>query len=636
MYLLIIFFILFLISTALAYLMKYKFEQTLAITCLATIVILYIFGLAGIMIAGVYAIYVLSAAALGLCVWGLVKGTFTKEFLLNNVFTPGFAVFCVFYIFVWLVHRDRMLIYWDEFTHWGLVVKNMYAFDAFGNHPDATTLFRGYPPASSLFHYLWMKIGGYSEPNYFRSMGVLYIALLLPVFKNINWSNIKIIPLIAIFALLSVGFYTDIYVDVLLGFLLAYILFAYFTEKSFNYSFLINMILTLSVLTLTKASGFGLALLAAVIIILDNMIKVWKSKRESCQGEDRTIKKRIMSLLASRAFHISTIAVIIPVIANFSWSIYRRVTDTGYAWGGVSNITLHSVVELLSGGADSYRYLTIVNFTSAIFSRPVPLSYFSFSYFQWILVLTVVLFIWFSKSEESHKSKLINCSIGVFVGWILYTASVAVVYIFTFTPYEAVTLAAFNRYMGTYFTASTSVFCFLFIYYVNDSESLEKKRKFFRIAVFILFNLFLFNFDAAYNLIKTPEPGARAEVTISRISSLPLDYKTDRINYIYQGAGAFYHYVARYEMTPVEVNKNEIWSVGTRDFGGNIGVIDISLNEWLELLRRDYTYVYLEHIDEEFIEQFGEAFEYIEQIKNHSLYRVVERNNIITLEYVEI
>ncbi len=180
MHLVVMFILICIIAIAFAIVFKYRIEQTLSIACFALTAILYAFGLFGILAYGVYACFAACLGALAFIVRGVVKGSVEKKFITRSVLTPGFAVFCVFYVIMCFLHRNRTLNGWDEFSHWGLVVKNMHLLDALGNHPHATTLLTGYPPGVSLFHYLWMKICGYSESNFYISMNVLAFSLLRP------------------------------------------------------------------------------------------------------------------------------------------------------------------------------------------------------------------------------------------------------------------------------------------------------------------------------------------------------------------------------------------------------------------------------------------------------------------------
>ncbi|MCL2819420.1 MAG: hypothetical protein FWD38_01090 [Oscillospiraceae bacterium] len=631
----IIFLVLSVISSALAQLLKYRFEQTIAITCFSIIVILYVFGLFRIMLFGYYFILAVSVVALGVCVWNI----YIKKFILNNIFTPGFVVFCLLYVFFCYVHRDRILIYWDEFSHWGLVVKNMYMLDAFGNHPYATTAFRGYPPGSALFHYFWMKVSGYNESNFYISMGVLGSSLLLPIFKNITWNNFKVIPLAALFVFILPVFpfnyfYTEVYVDALLGILTAYILFSYFTEKNYDFSFYINIILAFAVLTIVKASGFGLALIAALIIIIDLINKAYKSRNDKKYISENgiRIKTILLRFWKSRTFLISAIVLITPILVNFSWSIYRNFTNTAYAWSAVSDMTLSAVIEFIKGNGEPYQYIVLNRFIGSLM---FGVSSLYFTYFQNALILAAILLIWIMKSNNSEKNNLISASVGIFCGWILYAISLVVIYLFAWSDFEAVVLASFSRYMNTYFTIIICMFCCLFIFYTNE-KSISKNKKFAYLAILLSVFLFLFDLGVVLRLLDPPTDGGRGNVTISKISSMEFDYKDDRINYIAQNSEGLHYWMARYEMTPIEISEYMLWSIGTPYYDGDIYTRNITLNEWLDILRRDYTYVYLEYIDEQFVTQFGGAFENVGQIQNNSLYKVTEQNGQIILVYVDI
>jgi len=108
------------------------------------------------------------------------------------------------------------------------------------------------------------------------------------------------------------------------------------------------------------------------------------------------------------------------------------------------------------------------------------------------------------------------------------------------------------------------------------------------------------------------------------------------VHYICVGSDGFQHFVAYYELTPVMGSQWLHWSIGTPRSDGDVWTTDITLDEWKDMLRDIYTYVYLERIDELFIKEFGGAFENIEQIKNQSLFKVTERNGSIVLVYVEL
>jgi hypothetical protein len=97
-----------------------------------------------------------------------------------------------------------------------------------------------------------------------------------------------------------------------------------------------------------------------------------------------------------------------------------------------------------------------------------------------------------------------------------------------------------------------------------------------------------------------------------------------------------HHFIAYYELTPVKGAEWLHWSIGSLHHEEDVWTTYITLDEWLDMLKDDYTYVYLEHIDELFIEEFAGAFEDTSQIQDRSLFRVTERNGSIVLVFVEL
>ncbi len=64
------------------------------------------------------------------------------------------------------------------------------------------------------------------------------------------------------------------------------------------------------------------------------------------------------------------------------------------------------------------------------------------------------------------------------------------------------------------------------------------------------------------------------------------------------------------------------WSIGTPYGENDVLTLNIACAEWLETLKNGYSYVYLEKIDEQFIEEFGAAFENQSEIMQQALYSV--------------
>lgn len=79
-------------------------------------------------------------------------------------------------IFAVMPH-DYRFVGWDEFSHWALSAKVMYAEDQLVTR-DSVIAFKAYPPGGSVFQYIWTRCFGFSEGN------VLFAQVLF------NWSAV--------------------------------------------------------------------------------------------------------------------------------------------------------------------------------------------------------------------------------------------------------------------------------------------------------------------------------------------------------------------------------------------------------------------------------------------------------------
>ena len=51
-----------------------------------------------------------------------------------------------------------MIAEWDEFSHWGSVVKSMFLTNGLSVKEGSSLMFKSYPPAISIFEYFFQVI----------------------------------------------------------------------------------------------------------------------------------------------------------------------------------------------------------------------------------------------------------------------------------------------------------------------------------------------------------------------------------------------------------------------------------------------------------------------------------------------
>lgn len=206
-----------------------KYCEILPITCSAIVLIEFIFGILGSLIAGFWVALGLCTICYFICIYfWIVKRNFKN--VLENTVTSGLVVFaglCCIYI---LCSYRMLPMNIDEFSHWADIVKVMSYLDDFGTNPAAYSIFASYPPGMALFQYFFEKIhtfvtgASYSEWRLYLAYQSFAISFMMPFLKI--YSNKKvgiiIITATAVFlcpTLFFPNFHSALFIDAFLGIL---------------------------------------------------------------------------------------------------------------------------------------------------------------------------------------------------------------------------------------------------------------------------------------------------------------------------------------------------------------------------------------------------------------------------------
>ncbi len=610
-----------------------KFEQTLPVWILFIITILYFTGIFDILLIGVYIVVLISALGLLYSIYFLIKN---KHDFVFNILTPGFFIFIFFFIISWWAQNGRMFISWDEFSHWGLVVKNMYMLNALGNHPNATTAFVGYPPSTALFEYLWARLSGvFIEGDTYRAINILYFSLMLPLFKNLKRkTGGQLIVCTILVLILPLAFYSDFYtllcVDGILGILFAYILISHFTCGLSNFNIL-NISLALFVLTLTKATGVIFALIAFIIFAIDMLF----SKRSDLLQYIRQNK--------SNSIFIRSAILLTPLIsiltAKCSWSIYVNATNTIDVYNVHSIFSLSVIKNLLNGNAPIYWAKTIYNFFIALTEQVFSNNLVDLTFIGWLVLLislSIICIAFICKKDEKTRYKI--AAISFFTGTLIYMFGMLFTYLIAFSEYEAVNLASFQRYSSTYLLGGLVFFASVIL--LKEPENETSHGKIFSVGLALLM-LITIKLTPILNLTVLSMPSINSTIDIRSINqwAIPpeqlLNPKIDKVYFISIADKGFDYWVNRYNLTPVKTN-TYAWSIGQPYYEGDIWTEDISSYKWSEILKNEYTYVYIHRTNEIFSREYGDLFDGgTAAVQNDSLYFIDKTKDVIALKKVD-
>ena len=624
------------IAAAIADILKNKIDTTIPIAVISIVIIIYPFGFFRNLSAGVWTVCAISFCAICYLVIKLIlaiKNKNLKEFI-SRVFTPGIVVYILFWIIFIFINKSRVLSVWDEFSHWGLVVKNMFVFDSYATNPETNILFREYPPFVSIFEYFFLKIKNYYiEEEIIIAVNVLFVSLILPIVRNVGWNKqmLKLLIYIPIIFVLPLSmfsdFYTTIYVDPILSIMMAYILYVFFSVED-DVIKCISVCLGLMSLPLIKASGSGLAIFILIIIFVDILIK-----RKKYLHDKKQLKKWLI---------IFIIFITCFLIGKYSWDMHIKLSNITGVWN-ISKITFKNIILLITGKGQSYQYIVVKSFINQFLYKPLKTDFGDLTNLHLLLiyVLYSVYMLHFYKKTDNDKylryKKLVFMLVSCYV---LYMVALLVLYVFIYSEYEAMNLASYNRYSFTFLLA---------IYLYNtmciiDSTSKKdtQKRDVLILIIILLFitphnsikKIFIKNKETKEEAIEFRENYKGINKYINKVE----DGK--KVYYISCGSKGLDYHISKYEMISGKIKvdndssiDNYNWSLGEPRFEGDIWSTNISLKEFEnKLFNNSYDYVYVFKADDVFKDKYGELFKE-EEIKDETMYKVnINKNKIILSE----
>lgn len=625
------------------YVTKRRFEEVLPVSLIFNTIVVFIFAFCGQMRIGYYMTFLIALIFPIILVVLTIKHKDSSN-VYNNLFTPGFFIFLVIYVFIFLLNYNRGFISWDEFSHWGPMVKETFRLDKlYSVRESMLSVHKDYPPAVSIFQTIWCKLcGEYKEAYLYTSLQILSLSFFLPALYKLKWKKsfsffIKLVLIIIailssnlVISLGEVIFYQTIYTDYLLGLILAYCLSIVIYEKEITKFGIFRLSIALVFLLLTKQMGLVFFLLVLVefavnYIILNRTALLYELK-------EKKIKKRLNSVLL-----IFITIIIIPYMFIFSWNKY--ITTNGITRQfNISDINIFNLIGIIKGSSgEIWQHKALINFLSYIiknqlFDRPVTLSY-------WQLMLLAVVVFWFigkygEKYFEKYQITVLN--IMLFLGAIGYAFAMLLLYTFDFGPNEGPQLASIYRYLNTYWFAVFGLAMMLFLFIEGQKEIEKQEASFLKVGSVVLFMwIILLKPGDIKNFIPAIHYHSVTSTCYEDADIINIKTKeNDKISIISQGDNSRKLYMIIYLTLPRYYNKS-YYSLGEPYNKSDVITQNITLKEWQKELAK-WDYLYLQTVDEQFRSKYSGAFKSQEKIESKQLYKIIKNsNNTISLELVK-
>jgi len=376
----------------------------------------YIFGMLDVLKYGIYLLFYFGIVLLLFFVFKFQ----TK--MLKAMKSVPFIVFVFCSVIYLYFMKDAHLFFWDEYSHWGAFIKEMYYFNHFY---DASSVAANlsYPPGISVWDYFIVKPTGFHEGSlYFAYFLILFSSTLIMYeklsFKQIHWIILVFITQMMLFADFGFGF-SSIYVDHVVGAVFAGLILSFIDEK-FSIKDLYLFIFPMLALSLIKEAGFVLDLFFLCFVFIIHIVNTSVEKQISYLQSIKNNKKAIATLFVLFLLIFTTIK---------AWNI--RQESKGIYNNGItmSKIITH-LTQPVSLKTEQMKDEISRRFVHVFISQQVSkdknsLNYNEFSYstmptykdtlkltglgmFFFLLLFSMVIYYSTNKNERNHNLIIIN------------------------------------------------------------------------------------------------------------------------------------------------------------------------------------------------------------------------------------
>ncbi len=542
--------------------------------------------------------------------------------LKENFFSTGFYAFLIAYVIISIFDLNRTFTAWDDFSHWGMMVKEMFRIDKLYSVPTSTLMVhKDYPPIMQLLELFFSHlIGKYDESSLIRFVRLSCFVLFLPALDHIGKFDkkniiIKTIIIMGIafltFMLFDEGVIHSIYNDYVMTIVVSYLIIHIILSKNplENFS-LVVLSLGLSFLVLTKQIALTLYFMVLFMFFIDVFLKYRQDKIRLSKKSTIYMVLKVLILL-----------VIIPLLLWKGWSRYVEKLNLTQQFN-ISNVNLADLPGIIYGSkGEKYQIDTASNYLYAIKTKKITTSdTLNLSYVQcFALVILLLYLIWIYGKKYFYKKELFFLAVTLSIGFIGYAFVMLVSYVFLFDSNEGPILACFIRYVGAYVLICLSVVIMLFVFIENKKGDSIKKLFIIFLCLFIIQSPS--RIGACFpKLTKSIENDSlyHAEIINKKTK------KNSKVFLLTQSSNGSYQFYVKYYANPRIVNS--VYATFPVNGVNYKEYFDKNINDYL----LNFDYLYLLKADKELISKYRFIFP-DDDIKDTNLYKVKNNNGKVEL-----
>ncbi len=620
------------LAIALAVMFSKKIEETLAPAFLIIMGVMYVPALWIKLTGGYILALIICGASLLFVIYRYVTGHIRLK---DHLFTQGGLALLIYIVFFAYYSFHRDFSHPDELYCWGLMAKNMYYYDTLFS-PLSTALSSDQPPILPLLNVFFARsVGSFSDSTCYFIQNMFTISLFIPVFAKERAKFeparffIILLMLPSFLVLSGLEAFWLILGDMVLAALVCYCLICTVRLAQTQEKFYLGaMILALMSMCLTKRLGPVFASMCVFIAV-------------------PVLIRRSATYIRELAIMMAAIA-----IATFSWfgiNVYDVVPFAALAGGLIlyyiltvirdvderyKNVLITGSVLVVAGavfgymililGKDSYSYAVMARFMEDLFGIGTEEGFISLSYgFYMIIAFTMAAVIRYAGAKGHIMEKDSRVDISDMFMWlgfamIVYALFMLTMHIWQIGPMNNNLEGIIPRYLIPW-EIPVVFLIFYTLFVMRDDAGL--------ISLVIAFTVLLCISDSRelYRQLFAKHQcvgyNALSDAGIE-LTSDDMVYFIDEDNYFTYSDREFF-----YRMWPAKTNFID------QIFMGNAGRVEFSAGELEQMVASDqylgipYNYLYLQTIDDDFADRYGELFEDPADIAEGHAYYVILNGN---------
>ena len=527
-------------------------------------------------------------------------------YLLPSLLIPALLIVAFYYS-----RRGYSVYLWDDLSLWVRMTKYLAVYDRLFDGQSIWIGSKSYPPGAALLNYFFTKFNVYTEPHallaqFFLNTAAI-AAIAVPASRNSLTAGVTSFATIILLVFLFQLSFDDTTVDLPMALVLAAVFTVALTEDSVIVVAIVNSLFC-GLLILLKATGLPFALVGCTVTVVSILLKQ---------------HKRIMTRETAIAIMIAPAAALLAGVLwmRFSASIGGEA-GSGYILAGFKTLAnaifnetitprnayiLNEMSSRLRNGVQDATYLFGVRYSWQLQPIYVLLS---------LIVLSAVLCILSGKRWASYAITTLIIAAGA-AGYILL---LLMLYLERFSETEAIHLASFERYLGSYLLSWSACCISVIISKISVQLPRPVVAPLFLAGLVLLYPV-VFDIEKRFGIeiahrhdVVYP---ARQQAKILADQAKTFVSPGQRVYFINQADTGFGIYAFQFEM--FENPTQEIcWSLGIPYSKDDIATCDLPLPATLG----GFSILVVANADEPFWKRYGAFFDDSEYGKPQGIYKI--------------